>query len=701
MRLLKIFGIMVYSLVLTSCVYLNEEESMQAIKKSSNPKRVLTSVDDILTLFPKTISEISAYADTALKQVKERVEKLCSLSASERTFDNTVREFDDLLEEFYHVASALNILTMVSPDKAIREHAQAISIGMHQETVDLFVNPALYKAFQDYNAGRGAQDALTAEQQYFIDETIKGFKNSGLHLPEEKLVSVRALTKELEQLASNFEMNIAADQSKVLVDEQALDGLSDEFIAHLKKDGNMFVLTCDFPTYLEVMSYCTVEATRRDLYRAYNSRAMENIPLLHQISKKRDELAKVLGFASYAALNIDETMAGTVERVQTFLASLMDDVREKVEEEFVLLKGAALPLHVQLDDQEKFNPWDLMFVKESYKKAHFSIDENAIAEYFPAQKALDGMLKIYQDFLGLDFVMVKPAWVWDPEVQLIAVYDRQTKALLAYLFLDLYPRVGKYSHACHATVVRAQKRADGTMVPAVGAIIANFPKQRGDKPALLKFTDVTTFFHEFGHAMHDIVGRTEFAGKAGTSVKLDFVEVPSQMFEEWMYNASVIKKVSSHYQTGEPLPYDIIQKKIDLKQFDSGFFVQRQAWLALISLGMYQSGGCADSDALVRDLHQRYLAHVRFDPEAHFQASFGHLTGYGARYYSYLWSKVYALDLFYAIQRNGKIDPVLGKRFVEQVLAPGGSKDPSILLKTFLGREPNRQAFLHDLGINR
>ena len=236
--------------------------------------------------------------------------------------------------------------------------------------------------------------------------------------------------------------------------------------------------------------------------------------------------------------------------------------------------------------------------------------------------------------------------------------------------------------------------------PGVVIVIANFPKATSDRPALLKHNDVETFFHEFGHAMHGLLGRTKLASLSGTNVKTDFVEVPSQMFEEWMWDKDMLKLVSSHYKTGDPLSDDLIDKKISLKKFGTGYFLTRQCWLASLALEFFKSGSNKDTDKIVRDFYKKYIKHVSFDDkDNHFQFSWGHLTGYGARYYSYMWSKVFSLDLFYKIKEHGLLDGAIGNQFVSKVIGRGGSTEPDNLLRDFLGREPNQKAFLKDMGL--
>jgi thimet oligopeptidase len=264
----------------------------------------------------------------------------------------------------------------------------------------------------------------------------------------------------------------------------------------------------------------------------------------------------------------------------------------------------------------------------------------------------------------------------------------------------LYPRENKYGHAAHAGVIHSIKQFYGQdNPPSVSFVVANFPKPTVDKPSLLKFDDVSTFFHEFGHAMHAMLGRTNIASFSGTNTKLDFVELPSQILEEWLYNKEILEKVSGHYQTGESLPDTIIDTLIKLKTFSSGAMIQGQIYYARIALAYYAQGADKDVYKIAQNLANTMTKNTIVDSENHFYASFSHLTGYGARYYGYLWSKVFALDIFEQIEKEGLLNAQVGQRYINEVIGKGGSIDPNKLLKNFLGREPNDKAFFKSLGL--
>lgn len=668
-------------------------------------EKKIVSSDDIYKFFPKSAAEVHSCADFAIKRAQRDLDILIAFSDEQRTFDNTPKALDCLQGKFSSIMSPISALEMVSPDAAIRTACHEAVIKLNTFAVDAFSNKNLYYAFKAYVEGNATTtQTLNEEQKYYLQETMRDFMRAGLDLPDAELEMVKKLKKELAELALNFEKNISTDKSSMTATKAELAGCSDAFLQGLKQDeqGN-YTVGCDYPTYFEVREHCTVALTRKKLYFLFQNRACpQNVRLLEDIIAKRDELAKRLGFASYAALDIDDQMAQTVECAETFIQNLAAKAQKKASYEIEEFKNN-LPAEISLDGQKRFNSWDLEYVKNCYKKKYFAIDERIIAEYFPVEKALQGVFDIYQKFLSLEFMLIKPTWVWHDDVQLIEIHEKASKKLRGYIFLDLYPRDDKFSHACHCDITQTvqKKNADGSVekTPSVAIVIANFPKATKDRPALLKHADVETFFHEFGHAMHALLGSTEMVSFAGTNVKRDFVEMPSQIFEEWLFDKPLLKSVSGHYQTGAPLTDELIDKIIALKRFGSGLFVTRQCFYALLSLECYKEGAHKKTDEIVRDLAQTYMPYVRHESDTHVQASFGHLMGYGAKYYGYMWSKVFALDLFYMLKKQGLLNPVAGKIFIDKILAQGGSVDPNVLLIEYLGRAPNQDAFFDDLGL--
>lgn len=700
-------GIMVIFLVTLSYCLTTNDLDTKMITKAHN-------VPHIISLFAVTVDDITTKTPIYIAQAKKIIDDIIAIPDNQRTFANTARPLDEV-QAISNIAIAQRVyeaLELLSPDDAIRNAAHDAFIAIQAFWVDHVIsNKALFQALTVYATQTMENESLSDQQRYFINDTIESFKREGLSLPDETLAIVNVLRKELTTLCSDFDRNIAEDTSSIVVTREDLAGLDDDFIATLKQTADgLYIVGVDYPTHSRVMENCSVSETRKKLYLAFNNRAYPaNDILLKSIIEKRDEMAKLLGYVDFAHCDIDDQMAHTPERAQTFITDLAQKSLAKTQAEIATLTQT-LPQSVVLTPDGKLQPWDFAYLENNYKKSHYNLDEQKIAEYFPMQNTVDELLDIYRQFFSIDFQEIPGNGLWHEDVTVVRVLNKEGDQLLGTLMLDLYPRPNKYSHAAHTTIIPSTYKPDGTRIPDVSIVIANFAKPTTDKPSLLNRREAQTFFHEFGHALHAILGATQIASLSGTHTKTDFVELPSQMLEEWLTNKDILKKVSKHYLTGQPLPDDIIDTIIKLKNLTSGYFVTRQAYLSSIALKYFGSssakasadkaGENKDPHTIMKQLYITMLPHMAYIPDNHFYASFGHLTGYGAKYYGYLWSKVFSLDLFATIKKYGLLNPEIGQRYVKDVLSKGGAQDPNELLYNFLEREPNAQAFLQDMGLN-
>ncbi|GMU19067.1 MAG: peptidase M3 [Candidatus Babeliales bacterium] len=671
-------------------------------RKTSMTYAEVNSAADAIKLFPCSVAQIEQMTKESLAQAKKQLDDIIAVPHEQRTYANTVAELDNLnaFSNAVIVGGIISTLDLVHPDQAIRDAARDAVKSIQNFFIDnVSMNRDLYNGFKYYVENNAQNEQLSAEQVYYIQETLKDFKRSGLDLPDDQLEELKRIQKELVDIALDFDKNIAQDKSSIEVTTEELAGLPEDYIKNLPKtDDEKYIVHTNMPNFNQIMENCTVATTREKFWNAYNNRAYPaNQKVLEDLIAKRYETAQILGFPTYAALELDAEMVQNPDRAVSFLNNLVVKAQKKAAQE-VQDFTHPLPQGVTLA-YGKLQPWDFNFVKTAYKKAKYNLDENKIAEYFPMQSTIDSLLDIYQKFFDLEFKQVPVPILWDPEVKLIEVFDKTRKEKLGYLFMDLYPRPNKYSHACEHTIIPVAYSPDGKPNLGVAIVIANFPKPMTDKPSLLLLKDVNTFFHEFGHAMHALLGRTKVASFSGTHVKRDFVEMPSQMLEEWLWDPEILKMVSKHYQTGTQLPDDLIAQILKARTFDSGFHITRQLFIANLSLDYFNNGPKIDPAEVLKQLRTQVMPFVNSDPRDHFYASFGHLTGYGARYYGYMWSKVFAHDLFNEIKKIGLLDPIIGRKYVDAVIGRGGSKDPNDLLKDFLSREPNQDAFLHDMGL--
>ncbi len=660
-------------------------------------------IKKVISLFDISAQEIATNTKKWIADAQKSVEHIIAIPDENRMYENTMQALDHLvsLSDMIIGMNLFEGLELLSPIDDIRHAAHEASLQIQAFYVEAIGNnKALYKAIKSYADLHAKNENLTDEQQYFVKETIEDFERAGLGLPDEQLAQIKELNKKIQKLSAEFEKNIASDNRTVAVTQNELTGLTDEFITNLSKDedGN-YILGIDYPTYFYVMQNCTNSETRKKLWQAFNNRAYPvNDSILKELLALRDQKAKLLGYNSFAQLNLADQMVKTDVRADKFLHNLIAKIDEKVNQEFTLIT-TDLPEGISLTNKGKLRLWDSAFTINYYKKNTLQINEEEIKEYFPMEHTIDQLLAIYQQFLNVHFEQVPVSGLWHEEVKALQVYDKEKTELLGTLFLDLHPRDNKYSHACHTTIIPTVTLSDETIVPDVSIVIANFPKSTQKKPSLLRRDDVSTFFHEFGHAMHAILGRTRVASFSGTSTKTDFVELPSQMLEEWLWDTEILKMVSKHYKTGESLPDELIEKIQKNKTLLTGNWMQQQSFLSLLCLAYYADGEDKDMFGIMKKLFEQYRPHMQFDDNNHFYASYGHLPSYAARYYGYLWSKVFALDVFAQIKPHGLLNGEIGAKYVDAILSRGGSKDPNELLVEFLGREPNSKAFFEDMGL--
>ncbi len=665
------------------------------------PRLDIFNAHDFLTYCMHNPTQMRVIADHYISMAQTQIARILEVAPEMRTFANTAQALDHVCElsEIATMRNMLKVVDYVSPNDAVRKAAQENLNKIKAFFVDqVYNNRAVYKAFSEYVQNNASKEQLRADQQYFLDKTMERYKRNGIELSEAQLSKVKELSKEINAVGMQYLSNIAQDNTFIQVSYEELAGLGQDFINRLKKEENGdYVLGVDYPTFFEVMENCSVESTRKKLFLAFENRAYpQNEPVLKALIAKRDAVAKELGYSSYADYDLENQMARTVQRVHDFIQDLLPKTQVKMQQEFDQLV-ADLPAGITLIDG-KLKRWDYAYVKTQYKKKNLQVDEHKVSEYFPAQKTIAQLFKIYEQFFSIAFKEVAVSHSWHADVKKFEVYDKNNQ-LIGYLYLDLHPRPNKFSHACCESLVAASYK-DDKIVPGAAIVITNFPKASDDAPSLLKYNDVATFFHELGHALHAILGRTHIASFSGMKVATDFLEMPSQMLEEWIADFTILKSISSHYQSGNPMPDELIHKIVALQQFDCGNLLQDQLYKMSISLELFKEGAYKNPYEIVKKIINDIRINFAFEPKAHYYTAFCHLPDYGAKCYCYLWSQVFAMDLFQEIKKQGLLNPVIGQKYVEQVIGKGGSEDPNSILKNFLGRDPNPNAFLESYGIS-
>ena len=650
---------------------------------------------------PQSPEALTATVETAFANADIEIAAIIAVPDDQRTFQNTIGALDDMMVRLDGASNIPAFMAYVHTDAGIRESAQDAAQLWSDWSIDFATNVDLYnaiKAFEDTNP------ELSGEQARMLEHTIRDYRRSGMSLSIEDREQLKTIQKELGTLTIEFDTNIREDKTVVSIPLDGLTGVPQDVVNGLEVvDGN-YQVTLDYPTFGPILDYCSNADTRKKVRFAYSKRAgQKNVVLLERIIKLRDEASDLLGYATTADYETELKMSKNAATVAEFYEKLRPVVRKKAEKDWAELLEAKR--EDTGDPTAEFYPYDFSYYYEKIKNDKFAVDSQVVQEYLPLQNVMDGLFEITQNLYGIKYHEVtdkaneRGTPLWHEDVRLFEVWDTKTGNQLGEFYIDLHPRDNKYSHAAQWGLVQHKVWADGSVQLPVAALVCNFTKPTAEKPSLMTHDEAETFFHEFGHCLHTLLSEAEIAGFAGTNVERDFVEAPSQMFEEWVWTPETLKLFARHYQTNEPMPDNLIEGMIAAKNLLSGVKTESQIFLGMVDQAYHtDEDGIVDTTQVGYDIHDmtRMYSHT---PGSHFQSSFGHLTGYQAGYYGYMWSLVYAQDMFQRFQELGMLNPDAGAYYREKILSKGGTEDSLDLVRDYLGREPSMDAFLESLGL--
>lgn len=614
--------------------------------------------------------------DGRLALAKSALDALLAVTGP-RTVENTLRPYDRILMHLDAVGSQASLMENVHPDDAVRSAGEVLGQKAAAFGAELSLNRPLYDALAAVST-EGADEVT----RHYLEKTLRDFRLSGVDKDDATRAAIKAVRDELVLISQEFARNIREDVRTVTVENAGeLEGLPQDYIdRHPPGTDGRITLTINYPDAVPVFTYAKSEALRKRMYMEFNNRAHpKNMAVLDRLIAARDRLAKLLGFPSWAACVTADKMvqnernaAGFIERIAGASLSRSDaDFRQLLER-----KRADVP------DAETVHPWESGYYSELVRKSQYDFDAQSVRPYFPYPKVKEGVLAVTGRLFGVEFRRNDAAPVWHPSVECYEMYDGG--ALAGRFYLDMHPRENKYNHAAQFGV---RNGVAGVQVPEA-ALVCNFPGGDPGDPGLMEHRDVETFFHEFGHLLHSLfAGRQPWIGVSGISTEWDFVEVPSQLMEEWAWDASVLRSFAHHHRTGEPIPEPLVAQMRRADEFGKGLQVRQQMFYAKLSLSCYdRDPALVDTDALVKELRARYTPY-RSVEGTHFQASFGHLDGYSAVYYTYMWSLVIAKDFFGQFDKKNMMEATVAKQYRDTVLSRGGSRPAMELVREFLGRE--------------
>ena len=596
-----------------------------------------------------------------------------------RTVENTLRVYDNAVLELDATNAQASLMSEVSPDSATRSAAEKATQAASAFATELSLNRKVYDAL-------AAIDTTQAdpETRFYVWKTLRDFRLAGVDKDDATRKRIKDLNDKIVETGQAFSRNIREDKRQVVVkDASELAGLPDDYIARHKPDADgHIVLTIDYPDALPVFSYAKSESLRLRMYMQYNNRAYPmNMAVLDSLISQRWQLATLLGFTNWADCVTADKMVGSAQNASNFIDGIVSASGPRAEREYgVLLKRK----QQDVPNASVVNLWENVYWSEQVRKSNYNFDSQSVRPYFPYDRVKEGVLSVTGRMFGVEFKRVPNAPVWDPSVECYEVTEKGQ--LVGRIYLDMHPRTNKYNHAAQFDI---RTGVEGRQIPEA-ALICNFPGgQKGD-PGLMEYGDVRVFFHEFGHLLHTLfAGHHRWCGIGGIRTEQDFVEAPSQMLEEWTENPEVLASFAKHYQTNQAIPADLVNQMNRANHYGEGLTVRRQMVYAKLSLSIYdRDPSKVNVDQIAQNLVRQYQP-FPFVSDTHFQCAFGHLDGYSAVYYTYMWSLVIAKDMFSQFDQAHLLAPGVATRYRQLVLAPGGSQPAAQLVAHFLGRPFN------------
>jgi Zn-dependent oligopeptidase len=621
-------------------------------------------------VFPSTVKECRELSMNTAKTFQHTVAEVLQ---EERSLD-TVKKLDNAYYQLAKVTNIFDVLTLTNTDKNVREESVTLKTQLNTLVrTHISCNKEVYLLLKAVQTT--AADELSENLQYYIDNEVRGMEVDGINQSDEVLAKIHILRGELEVLGGRFEKNIQAlcKRQTFTVSKKALlkSGLSKSFVNKFCKKGDMCELPVDLPIYTLVMENCNNSEIRMLMFKHSNRIAYpENNDVLSQLITKRTELAAILGYNNFSDYQLVTQMVGSGAKLDQFYNTIVPTVRAKSEKEITMLKQ-----HFNLTSMEF---WDLPYYINKYKKT-LGLNEKKLKQHFPVQETVEKLMYVYSSFFGLRFSTVKNTEeykLWHPDVYVVEVSSTDDNKIYGHIICDTKPRKDKNTHMCCCRVSANNGLNDDK---ALAVVIANLPEDFFTTAAL------ETYFHEFGHAIHQMLGNAEMASVSGNSTVTDFVECPSIMLENWMWNADILQKIAH-----TPIPNNLLQAKIDSRTLFQGTQLMRQCMLGQASLQYHRH------NMNTYEARQQYWEHIvrEYQPGLEYTeftdltTRFLHLSPYGSKYYSYMWCLMCSIELFSCIEKdNGLMEPIVGEIYADNVLAPGGGRDPKACLEDFLGGE--------------
>ncbi len=627
------------------------------------------------TLLSGTPAGFTETCEKALATAKANVEQLKATKDDAKKLEL----YDEATLLLSNAGARSGLSREVHPDPAFRSAAETCEQRIEAFNVELAQDKQLYQALTAVDV-----KSLDAVTSFWLFKTLREFRRAGVDRDEPTRAKVKALNEELVKLGQAFGRNIREDVRTVKASLAELEGVPKDWLdAHPVDAQGQVSVTTNPPDYLPVMTYAKSAKVREALWRAYRSRAFpSNVQVLQTLLAKRHELATLLGYASWADYTLETKMAKSAKAAGEFIERGRQATESRAKADLVVLlarKQRDVPGATTLE------PWEQDFYEDKVRSEQYGLDSQALRPYFEFDAVKKGVMEVTSRLFSVRFVKRDDVPVWHPEVETFDLYDGDV--LLGRFHLDMHPRADKYKHAAEFGLSTGR---GGKELPEA-VLVCNFPKAGG----LLQHSEVETFFHEFGHLLHELfAGRQRWTGVSGIRTEWDFVEVPSMLLQEWPLDAEVLQSFARHHQTNEPIPAALVKQLRTAKEFGVGLSTRRQFFLSAVSLGYHDRRPGFDTSVVLKELQDTFLPFRReFVEGTHFELGFGHLDGYSAAYYTYQWSTVIAKDLLTRFRAKGLLSGEVATEYRRKVLEPGGSREAAALVEDFLGRPYQFDAF--------
>jgi len=681
--------------------------SLQAedVKSLSDFQAAAEKANEILVIpeWPKTPVEVQGNVDTAIANANRALDTIGKQDLAKVTFKSTVGALDDIQNDAQIAASKTIVIQQTNQDAAMRDAAEKAIKVFQDWAVGVDYREDVYKAVKAF---ADTKPKLEGEDALLLEHTLRDYRRAGLTLEPDKRAQVEKLRKELAKLETDFEANIVAVKAPVVFTKAELEGVPNTILESpgVKTGDDSYTILANVTFhYNTVEETAKKEETRKHLYHVrFNLAREKNVPVLNDMLTHRNQIALKLGYKSWDDFQTEIKMAKSGAAAKTFINDLVAGIQPKFDAEVAELRK--LKVAESSDPNAQINKWDWRYFQNQLKKEKYTVDTEALRVYFPFQKTLEGMFNIYQSIFGLKFTKILAPEKWIDDLQLYMVTDSGSGQPLGMFYLDMFPREGKFNHFAQFPIIPGKLLPDGKYQRPTVALLCNFPPPQKDKPSLLSHQDVETLFHEFGHALHTIVTNARYVRFSGTSVPADFVEAPSQMLQNWVWNKKVLDTFAADYRDpSKKIPAELIAKMKEAKLATVGVYYRRQFTFADIDLTLHDvhpEGQPYDCVAMSNPIFVKDFLPI--DPDTAFVAFFGHLAGYDAGYYGYAWADAIAADMATVFEKapDGFLDKTVGMKLRKEIYAPGGSRDIDVSIHNFLGRDRSIQPYLKTLGID-